>query len=189
MNHAAQLSTWAPSDEPDANVAELLGCRTALLEFATYLTGNRSDALDLVQDVFERALRGQRASRAPGKALAWMRIVLRNLFLDQRRAADARLVDRAADDKLLVRLPSPEPEERPRWEAVSDECLARCLDRLDPTLREAYELSAVFGLSQKEVAARLHISPATVGTRLFRARRRLRALLCEEGIEGAPLDE
>src|SRR5690606_23818670 len=53
------------------------------------------------------------------------------------------------------------------------------LARLTPTDREVIQLSIWEGLSAPEVATVLGVPPATVRTRLHRARRRLRSLLAE----------
>jgi len=50
---------------------------------AMRLLRSRSDALDLVQDTYERALRGK-ASFTPGTNLRhWLMTILYNLFLDR----------------------------------------------------------------------------------------------------------
>ena len=58
--------------------------------------------------------------------------------------------------------------------------LRRALERLDPAYREPLLLQVLHGYSQKEIAAHLGISTAGAGTRLFRARQKLRQLLEDE---------
>ena len=60
------------------------------------------------------------------------------------------------------------------------------LEVLPPRQREAMDLVDLQGLGQSEAAERLGISPATLRTHLFRARRTLRGhvLEIEPGIEG-----
>jgi RNA polymerase sigma-70 factor (ECF subfamily) len=51
---------------------------------------------------------------------------------------------------------------------------------LDPVLGAAYRLRVADGLSYEEIAEELDIPRATVGTRLLRARKKLRAILKEQ---------
>jgi RNA polymerase sigma-70 factor (ECF subfamily) len=55
--------------------------------------------------------------------------------------------------------------------------LRQALDRLPVEYREPLLLQVIHGYSQKEIAAHLGISVAGAGTRLFRAREKMRALL------------
>ena len=56
------------------------------------------------------------------------------------------------------------------------EALEAALAALDPELRFAYDLR-IRGYSYERIAAELNIPKATVGTRLYRARKRLKAAL------------
>ena len=55
--------------------------------------------------------------------------------------------------------------------------LRQALDRLPEEYREPLLLQVISGFSQKEIAQHLGISVAGAGTRLFRAREKMRALL------------
>lgn len=63
------------------------------------------------------------------------------------------------------------------WRAIELDQVRACLGRLDPRLRDAYVLQAEERLPLLMIAERLGIPVATAGTRVFRARRRLRELL------------
>jgi RNA polymerase sigma factor (sigma-70 family) len=59
---------------------------------------------------------------------------------------------------------------------------------LGPPLRTVLELSLFRGLSYQEIAGELGVPTATVSTRLFRARRKLREVLgAQRGTERRPL--
>ena len=61
------------------------------------------------------------------------------------------------------------------------------LDIIDPAFREVYILHTFEHRSYEEIAAQLKISRVTVGTRLTRARMRLRKVLSEMlGLEATP---
>ena len=55
--------------------------------------------------------------------------------------------------------------------------LRRALERLPEDYREPLLMQVIYGYSQKEIAQHLGISTAGAGTRLFRAREKLRELL------------
>lgn len=145
--------------------------RPALYAFALKLCGRPDEANDLVQDTFERALR---AEAPPQSARAWLFSVLHHLFIDRYRKR-VRGPQHANIDDVDVAARDPEPP--PAWTALSVEEVRAALDRLDVEFREAYRLHALDGLGYAEIAARLGVPVSTVGTRIMRARRKLRALL------------
>jgi len=142
----------------------------ALVELAQRLCGNRADAEDLVQDTIERALRARYNERGTKKG--WLATILRNRFRDRCREVRLEPMPLASIDHA----PTPESEELPTWKRVRDEDLAAALAELDAGFREVYELHAR-GLSYAAIAAELGISINTVGTRLLRARAKLKQLL------------
>jgi RNA polymerase sigma-70 factor (ECF subfamily) len=77
----------------------------------------------------------------------------------------------------------PDTEEQPWWEDISPEQVREAVTRLPDELRCAFERFAFERKSYKEISAELGVPVATVGTRVLRARRRLRVLL-----EGAGRD-
>ena len=101
-------------------------------------------------------------------------------FLNRVRHDDARRSD-CIDD---VEIASPEPSQRPAWDAVSTEQLAGAIENLADDFGRVYRLHAVEALSSyQEIAERLGIPTNTVGTRLARARLKLRTML--EGASAA----
>ena len=75
-----------------------------------------------------------------------------------------------------------EPGEPPRWTSITREQVHAALGRLDGEFRTVCQLRLIEGLSYDEIAARLGVPRSTVGTRLLRARDKLRVIL-EEVIE------
>jgi RNA polymerase sigma-70 factor (ECF subfamily) len=147
----------------------------ALLAFALKLCRQPQDAHDLVQDTFERALRAWAGAQPPPtNERAWLCMVLHNLFIDRCRRA-ARAPHAASIDEVEV--PARDPEPPPAWSTLSVEQVRAALDQVDPELRECYRLHELEGLGYAEIAARLGTPVSTVGTRIMRARRKLRALL------------
>jgi len=156
---------------PDEMVSRYEG---VLYARAMRLVRSRSDALDLLQDTYERALRG-RASFQPGTNLRhWLMTIMYNLFLDRCRRL-AREPRALCIDEHEV--PSPEPDAPAPWETISDEQIHAALADLEHPFREVYELRLLGNCSYDEIADRLTIPRSTVGTRLMRARRKLRETL------------
>lgn len=144
-----------------------------LLAVALRLCGHPADATDLVQDTYERALGAIPRLRPDTNLAAYLVTVLHHLFIDRVRR---RKVEGLADPSALDAAVAPEPDAPPQWLQIEDEQLAAAVARLEPDFRDVFVLHAR-GLSYQEIATRLGIPRPTVGTRLARARRKLRTLL------------
>ncbi|MBL8627159.1 MAG: RNA polymerase sigma factor [Myxococcales bacterium] len=131
------------------------------------------DPEDLVQDVLMKAVANFDRLPADVNHGAWMARVMQNLFIDRLRSrASQRPIP--IDDVVVA---APPPDEPTWWERLAREDVAAAVKQLPPELGRAFELFAFEGRSYKEIAAALDVPVATVGTRVLRARRRLRALL------------
>jgi RNA polymerase sigma-70 factor, ECF subfamily len=148
---------------------------STLLSRALSLTRDLDDAWDLVQDTLERALTHVPDCLPPEKMGCWLLTILRNLFIDRVRAVKLRAAPLRDED--IAGLPQPETEEPALWRRFGREDVQACLALLPVGLTRAYALYTFEGLSYEAIAEQLHISKATVGTRLHRARLRLRQLL------------
>src|SRR6185503_5588859 len=102
--------------------------------------------------------------------------ILHNLFIDRARRARRTPEIAALDD---VELAAPEPSDPPAWSDVDAAQIDAALAKLGAGFRRVYELHAR-GWSYDEIAAELRIAKPTVGTRLIRARRKLRGALIRE---------
>jgi RNA polymerase sigma-70 factor (ECF subfamily) len=156
--------------------ARLVAAIPDLKRLAGRLTGSRPDALDLVQETCRRALDSQVQFTTGGDLKPWLFSILRNIHLDECRRV-RRLVAVGSGDELT---PAPVREPKPLWTWVSEEELSRALDSLSPIYRCVYTLHTIKKERYVEIARRLGISANTVGTRLNRARARLRSFLMRE---------
>jgi RNA polymerase sigma-70 factor (ECF subfamily) len=147
--------------------------RPFLEGLARKLCKGRFDPDDLVQDAMERALRHFDALPGDVNERAWLARIMHNLFIDRVRRR-GKAVHLSLDEAQLAQ---PEAAAEREWERVTVEQVAACVERLPADLREVYRLHASLNLSYAEIAERLAIPMGTVGTRLLRARRALRALL------------
>jgi len=146
--------------------------------FARWLTGNPTDAEDVVQDACLRALNGiERYSG--GNARAWLFSIVRNTtftWLAHNRPKTLVLTDdlegAARDAPTVSESPTPEAE----MIAQADEALLHtAIAALPAPFREALVMREFNGLSYREIASIVDIPVGTVMSRLARAR----ALLIE----------
>ena len=175
----------APSaTEPDARAQAFVREHRPTLEaIALRLCGHRADANDLVQDTFERALRAASAGAGHPNPRSWLVTILNNLFVDRcRRQARERRVETPLEQLDEVHH-QPVAEAAPAWASVTVEQLKGALEEVREEFRVAYRMHALEGRSYKEIAQALQIPSATVGTRIARARRRLRELLVPTTVE------
>jgi RNA polymerase sigma factor (sigma-70 family) len=130
-----------------------------------------SGAEDLAAETFVRAFRGRARCRCDhASALPWLLGVANHVIADHRRLEKRRLQAIAA----LVR-ETPTAAEHP--DAALAPELADALQRLPSRERDALLLIVWGELSYQEAATALAISAGTVGSRVFRARKRLAGVL------------
>ena len=148
-----------------------------LYSLARHLCGNTSDAEDLVQDTYARALAGASRFEAGTNLRAWLFRILRNCFIDHARRR--KIVLEIPDDEIDSLAPD-------QWDAGKLEQL-RFLGAAEITAAIAalpvefrfVVLLDVEGFSEAETAEILRCPPGTVKSRLSRAKARLRAVLKE----------
>ena len=140
------------------------------------LSKNRAVAEDLLQETFLKAILSLPDSH--GNTRAWLYMVARNLYFNQRKQ-DRRLTsaDRSEElsggDDLLDRVIQDEKRK----------LLYRGLSRLEERRREILQMQYFGGLSQKEIAAVLHLTPEHVRELACRARKELKQWMEENGYE------
>lgn len=139
----------------------------AVFRLAYARTGSRTDAEDVMQEVFLRLLRARPTFSDEEHAKAWLLRVAANCANDLFRAPW-----RKREEPLSEGMPAPqEPEHGGVVEAV----LA-----LPPKYRAAVHLYYYEELSVEEIAAILGKRPGTIKSRLYRARTQMRRFLMEE---------
>lgn len=150
-----------------------------LRELARRLCRGHVDPEDLVQDVFEKTVRSPGAIPAGANERAWLSRVLHNLFIDRLRRKSARREEPMSGDPVAA-----QGDDAAWWESITADDIRAQLARLPDDQRITFELFAFHGKSYDEIAATLGIAKPTVGTRILRARLKLRALLTEERRDG-----
>ena len=158
---------------------------TLLYARAVHLMHCSPDAWDLVQDTFEHALRGYGSFQPGSNMRVWLMTIMQHLFIDRcRRKAREPWVE--AIDEELVATVEPEITAKPEWATISDEQVADALQELESPFREVYTLRLLDKCSYDEIAERLLIPRSTVGTRLMRARKKLRQTLLRRVSDPGP---
>jgi len=158
-----------------------------LYRTALRLTGTAADAEDLVQETCLRALQAFDQLKYPHAARAWVFSILRSIFLRQaERSRQARLSLKDLDEAVLGQAPT-EERASPMEQALLEEVRTATL-RLPAPYREALVLAHIGGFSYREMAQILEVPLGTVMSRLFRARRMVRAALMEPVGSHAPVE-
>lgn len=137
------------------------------------------DPDDLVQDVFEKTVRSPAAIPPGANERAWLSRVMHNLFIDRLRRKHAR-----REEPIVAEVAAGEAEEHAWWESLTAAEVRGAVARLPDEQRVTFELFAFDGKSYDEIAAALSIAKGTVGSRIVRARTRLRELLTKERADG-----
>jgi RNA polymerase sigma-70 factor (ECF subfamily) len=155
----------------------------ALYGFAMTLTRNQTEAEDLVQETYLRAVRAFGRLLPDSNLKGWMFAIMRNAWLNQLRHTrsgprfvelDAEEEDHAewlgqlANDPHVLYLRKLEHEE-----------IRVAIDSLPHLYREIVVLRDIEGFSYQQIAGILGCPAGTVMSRLGRAREKLRRLLSE----------
>ena len=150
----------------------------SLYNFAHWLTQNREDAEDLVQETYLKALNGFDSFQLGTNFRAWVFRILKNTFLSSRSRLELRMtVPLSSKEKSPVSSESSSTAESLLVER-SDLHSVRCaIEQLPVVFREAILLCDVEELSYREIAEILSIPIGTVMSRLARARRAVRDAL------------
>ena len=150
----------------------------SLYNFARWLVHNQSDAEDLVQETYLKALRAFSSFQPGTNFRAWIFQIMKNTLLSSRSKLDWRMTvaTESEDDFPVLPTTSSTPEslliERSGLEAV------RCaIEQLPDIFREVILLCDVEEASYREIAEILSIPLGTVMSRLARARKGIRETL------------
>jgi RNA polymerase sigma-70 factor (ECF subfamily) len=154
-----------------------------LYNFARWLTQDTTEAEDLVQETYTKALRGFSSFQAGTNFRAWMYRILRNSFLSSRTGLRTTIPINTEEDEMLLPANSTTPESV-LIEQADRETVQHALADLPVPFREILLLCEVEEMSYQEIAETLTVPMGTVMSRLFRARRALRDLLRNKNEEG-----
>ena len=158
----------------------------SLYNVAFWLCRNTTDAEDLVQETFLKALRGFASFEADSNFKAWIFRILRNTYLTSRTGLAARRTVALEDElsesgesgakypEAAIDRQSPETQ---LLQMADNAALQAAMEALPPPLLEVILLCDVEDMKYREIAAVLEIPIGTVMSRIARARAALRTTL------------
>jgi RNA polymerase sigma factor (sigma-70 family) len=157
----------APSDVRATQLYEQYGRQ--VFAFCLHRLGSREEAEDAAQITFLNVFRGLERGIVPRLERAWLFKIAERVCLTRVRSSFRRRRIESPSDlaSLQERVASPQRE--------ADELipLASALAKMPPKQQRALLLREWQGLTYREIASELGLTPAAVETLLFRARRSL----------------
>lgn len=161
--------------------------QTKVYNLALRMVGNTEDAYDMSQEAFIKAYNSIALFRGESRFSVWLYRLTTNVCLDflrsqGRKSHGSLTYIGEEDDEKELEIPddrfSPETlaEKKELREAVN-----RGLLTLPKDYRSILLLREIDGLSYEEIAEALSLEEGTVKSRIFRARKRLCAILTADG--------
>ena len=148
---------------------------TSMLQaFAYNLTKNQEDAKDLYQETAFRAMTNREKFRAGTNFKAWLFTIMKNIFINNyRRRVKGNSIIESADNLYYL---------NSGWDTTGNKAetrifmaeLRELIDKLDETLRTPFMLH-YRGFKYQEIADQLGLPLGTVKSRIFFARKELKA--------------
>jgi RNA polymerase sigma-70 factor (ECF subfamily) len=174
----ARVTEWALAagrGDQEAMAAFVRATQHEVRRFMAHMTGV-TDADDLTQETYLRALRNLPGFEGRSSARTWLFAIARRVVVDHIRAAAARPRTAVTDD----------------WQSAADAAqagggsrfedgvvLRHLLDDLEPDRREAFVATQVLGLSYEEAAQVCDCPVGTIRSRVARARQDLVSAMAE----------
>lgn len=146
-----------------------------LLYYATSLTGNQDAALDVLQDVWLKVVRGIRRLKDPGALKPWLYAITHGAAVDRIRR------DYKRDKAEQAQLDDAFNVEEPSFDEEDATALHHALSRLGVKHREVLVLHFLQDLSILEIAKIVGCSEGTVKSRIHYAKRKMKQIL--EGVK------
>jgi RNA polymerase sigma-70 factor (ECF subfamily) len=167
-----------------------------LYGYCLRLTGQPSDAEDLVQETLLRAMRAYDGLRDPARSKGWLFAIATNAWRDAARARSREVattslddLDGAAEDfslfqTIAIEDPFPYSDELHLdfLRLFRDDDVREVFGSITPVFRVPLILTVVHGFSCKEAAAILEIPLGTLLSRLHRGRKQLERRLWDYAV-------
>src|SRR3982751_4592508 len=181
---ATALVAAAKAGDARAFEALVSRYRKRIFALALHITGSKSEADDIAQDVFLKAFRALPEFEGRSQFFTWVYRMTLNRSLNVRRDRARRGEDELDDPRLELAVavdarsdPGREAELRQSYAR-----LLRALDALPIDMRTTVILVSLQGLSHGEVAVVQKVSEGTIAWRMHEARRRLHEAMAPERV-------
>jgi RNA polymerase sigma-70 factor (ECF subfamily) len=185
---AEHLVAMAKAGDAQAFEALVRRYRKRIYALALHISGSRSDADDITQDVFLRAYSALADFEGRSQFFTWVYRMTVNRALNARRdngRRSARELDDALDPRVELAVaidargnPAREAELRQTYGR-----LLRALDALPADMRTTVILVSLQGMSHGEVAVVQKVTEGTIAWRMHEARRRLHEAMAPEKLQ------
>jgi RNA polymerase sigma-70 factor (ECF subfamily) len=192
VTSSGQSSVKKTSDEAlirlissgDRDAMRLLFARhnVRVFRFLKRMVGNDATAEDLLSEVFLEVWRSAGRFDARSQVSTWILGIARYKALSSLRQRSFDELDQ--DSYESVEDPADDPEISLQKKQDST-LLQECLKQLSAAHREVLDLIYYHEQSIEDVARIIGVSPGTVKTRAFHARKRVAELMAERGVQAA----
>jgi len=142
-----------------------------LLYYAASLTGNSDSALDVLQEVWIKVLRGIRNLKDPASLRSWLYTITHGIAVDRIRRNTSR--ERAEE----VELEGYQEAEDPSFADDDAAAIHQALSQISLSHREVLVLHFIEDLSIAEIAQVVGCSEGTVKSRMHYAKRAMKEIL------------
>jgi RNA polymerase sigma-70 factor (ECF subfamily) len=165
------LALRCQTGDPEAFADLIAVMERPLLYYATSLTENQDAALDLLQDVWLKVVRGIRKLEDPGSLKPWLYAITHGVAVDRvRRDYRRDKIEQAQlDDALDI--------EEPTFDEEDATAIRAALRLLGIKHREVLVLHFLKDLSIQEIANVVGCSEGTVKSRIHYAKRQMKQIL------------
>jgi RNA polymerase sigma-70 factor (ECF subfamily) len=165
------LALRCQSGDPGAFEDLIAVMERPLLYYAATLTGSQDSGLDVLQDVWVKALRGIHKLKDPGSLRSWLYTITHGVAVDRIRRNASR--ERAEQ----VELEDFEEAEEPLFTEEDAAAIHQALSQIGLRHREVLVLHFLEDLSIGEIAAVVGCSEGTVKSRMHYAKRAMKEIL------------
>ena len=169
------LALRCQTGEPEAFADLIAVMERPLMYYATSLIGNQDAALDVLQEVWLKVVRGIRGLKDPGSLKPWLYAITHGVAVDRIRRDYKR--DKAEQAQLEDALHADEPS----FSEDDATAIRDALSRLGVKHREVLVLHFLQDLSIAEIASVVGCTEGTVKSRIHYAKRQLKQIL--EGVK------
>ncbi|HEX9198866.1 MAG TPA: RNA polymerase sigma factor [Acidobacteriaceae bacterium] len=169
------LALRCQAGEPGAFEDLIAVMERPLLYYATSLTGNQDDGLDVLQEVWIKVLRRIGELRDPGALRAWLYRITHGVAIDRIRRSRSR---EKAEDEQYAEF---NEADAPSFAEEDAAAIHQALGEIGLKHREVLVLHFLQDLSMADIGKIVGCSEGTVRSRIFYAKKAMKEILTRGG--------